>query len=521
MKYHEQLFRKLCEAALALIIAWNGSALADTTTVTILQTTDIHGHFCPGPLPEGAGDWLRLATLIENERRAAGKGRPLLIDCGDTCQGSQIAAHSQGEIAAHMLVALEYDVWVPGNHELDFGVARCLELCQAVGKATLCGNLTLAAKGRTASWPGWRLFARNGARVAVIGATASYLTQWLWGKAMASYRVEKAEAMLEALLPEVMAAKPDMVILAIHQGWLRKDPRKVNEIPAIANRFPEIDLILGGHTHRPMSGRKIGPRTWYVQAGEYGKRLGVVKATIDTAAHRVVQIESHLVDVTSAIAPLRAAQDAVGGLLEAAARQSDTRIGSLGAPLSSSGTPGETCQASELLCMAIAERTDVQLVLHGRLSRSKLGAGPFREQDLFTLVPYENAIGVAELLPRDLIAILEEQVRNRHSYAYNGPWGIVVRMDSAGRVTRLEWPDGRPVAPDEKIRVAMNSYSIAGGGGRFPELRRILARPDTPVQDTGLMTRDLLRDYVAKRPDLRIESRRWVFRQRKSRSGPE
>ena len=514
----ERLLPRSLNALLTGLVLLSSQALAETKTITLLQTTDIHGQFVPGALTEGSGDWLRLATLITRERGSAGKENVLLIDCGDTCQGSWVTAHSRGEIAAQMLVALKYDVWVPGNHDLDFGVARCRELCRTVGQATLCGNLTLTTNGTTDSWPAWRQFTRNGVRVAVIGATASYLDQWLWGKAMAGFQVTRAEAMLEALLPKVLASRPDMIVLALHQGWLEKDPRQVNEIPAITNRFPEIDLILGGHTHRPMSGRRIGARTWYVQAGEKGKQLGVIKATVDTEKHAVLQLESHLIDVTPDVPPYAATGDIVERLVATAATDESAQIGTLGAPLSSSGTPGETCQASELLCMAIAAKTKAQVVLHGRLSKGTLDAGPIRNQDLFMLVPYENAVGIAELDTVALTTILEEQARNRKSYVYNGPWGIVVRVDHRGKVTALEWPDGRAVAPGTKLRVALNSYTIAGGGGRFPELRRILAELSPSVQDTGLMTRQILKEYVATRDGLKIERRRWLFRQRKPRS---
>ncbi len=75
--------------------------------LTILQTTDIHAHIHD---PDGNAGWLRLATAIGKERAAVGgKGNCLLIDCGDTVQGTLAGAVSLGEVSIAMLNALQYD----------------------------------------------------------------------------------------------------------------------------------------------------------------------------------------------------------------------------------------------------------------------------------------------------------------------------------------------------------------------------------------------------------------------------
>jgi len=275
----------------------------ETVEVLFLQTTDIHGYIETSDELDAGGGWLRLATLIGRNRQAAGRDRTLLIDCGDTCQGGVGAAISRGQVGVDLLNALEYDVWVPGNHELDFGVRRCWELCRAAGARTLCGNLELTVDGERCRFPAWRLFERGGARIAVIGAAASYLENWLWGAGMTGYTVEMAIAMLARIMPEVLRAKPDMVVLAAHQGWHESDPRGVNEVAAIVGRHPEIDLILGGHTHRRRTGVRLGKRTWYVQAGQHAGHLAVVRATIDLERHRVTDLTSHLVPAGADVPP--------------------------------------------------------------------------------------------------------------------------------------------------------------------------------------------------------------------------
>ncbi|NLZ59957.1 MAG: hypothetical protein GX901_04770, partial [Lentisphaerae bacterium] len=90
---------------------------AEQRQLYFLQTTDIHSVLVDeGP---AYGSLLRLATLIKEQRSSLGAQRCLLIDCGDSIQGTLIGALSRGEAGMAALRALRYDVWVPGNHEFD------------------------------------------------------------------------------------------------------------------------------------------------------------------------------------------------------------------------------------------------------------------------------------------------------------------------------------------------------------------------------------------------------------------
>ena len=506
---HALLSRLLRVLALLVFVAPE-AGVSRTVDLKVLQTTDIHAFVEETDrLPEGGG-WLRVATLIRREREAHGRDRTLLVDCGDTCQGSLVGQLSGGQVAADLLAALEYDVWVPGNHELDFGGRRLWELAAAHSSRTLCGNLWLSLDGRERSFRAWRLFERGGARIAVIGATASYLRQWLWGRGLEGYRVAKAAALLSTVLPEVVAAKPHLIVLAIHQGWLSNDRRGVNEVAELVDRFPDIDLILGGHTHRTLAGMILGRRTWYVQAGAHAAYLGVVDVKLDLARGEVLDISSQLVEAGPQVPIDVDAANAVGHWLQKARAAGRESVGTLAEPLSASGRPGETCQTSELICRAIAEATSAEAVVHGRLSKADLSAGEVTRAHLFSVVPYENSLAVAHLLPGEIREIIAEQFTQRKSYAYCGVWGLEVLTASPDRtIVRLLDANGQEL-PGRRVPVAFNSYTVAGGGGRFPRLREILRRPEARLQDTGINSRDALAAYITRHQPVRLTVRRWV-----------
>ncbi len=103
-------------------------------TVTVLATTDMHGHVYPHDYltrKPAARGLAAAATLIGEVRRE--NPNTLLLDCGDTIQGSPLtsvyqAARRAGRTRARepMMLAMSrvgYDAMVLGNHEFDYGLA--------------------------------------------------------------------------------------------------------------------------------------------------------------------------------------------------------------------------------------------------------------------------------------------------------------------------------------------------------------------------------------------------------------
>ena len=480
-----------------LCVNWAHAELRD---VVIMQTTDMHGVFEEEDSPQ-PGSWLRIATMVKRLRQREGVDKCLLIDCGDNAQGTLATALSRGMAGIVPLKTMAYDAWVPGNHELDYGVERFGELADVVNDIVLCGNLYIKGKE---PFPAWRLFERNGVKVAVIGVSASYAKNWLLAEEYDKLHVEKAFQTLERILPQVHQAKPDAIVLAAHQAWFEgSDTRGVNEISTIAKSFPEIDVILGAHSHRLLPGQRLGRRSWYMQPGCHGEYLGVVRVTVDTECHAVVSVEGDIRTVTAEVAEDEELRTVLADYLAAAKAERNRLIkGSLAQPVKSYGRPGVSCETSELICRALAEATGADVVLHGRLSKADLPAGHVTGQDLFELVPYENSIVTAKVTREELAAIAAEQSRHKTHYSYCGLWGADAKLGKNGEatITRLwkgEWP------ANGRVKLALNNHTAAGSG-RFIVLRSILDKPECHMTDTKIMTRAAVEAYLAKRENLVI-----------------
>lgn len=460
--------------------------------IRILQTADLHGVI-RAESAESPGV-LCLATVLRQCRSQGDFSGILHVDCGDTCQGSIEAVATRGAIGPAILKGLGVDIWVPGNHELDFGVQRFIELSRSVSPTILCGNLAITLGGEQITFPSWKTVPCGRARIGVIGMTARHLRFWLSGDQIAGVENTSAQEALPGILGELRRLQVDMIVLAIHQGWLEQDTRQVNEVNDIAREFPEIDLILGAHTHRKLPGRRIGLHTWYVQPGQHGEAVAVVDVALDVKKHCVNDIQSHLVPVTPETPPSGDMTECLAQQLATAQGYAETLVTELPEPVPSNGTPGIDCGTAEIISRALARAANADVVFHGRLSDAGLPAGPVRRRDIYRVVPYENGIALADLTLAEIAILVSEQWENRRHYSYNGLWGRSAMIQRDGSVNILPLPGD---AADQRLTVALNGYTAAGAGDRFPRLHTLIRQPAANLRylDTG--TRDALEKYLA------------------------
>ena len=225
----------------------------------MLATTDTHGNILPYDYftkqkpPRGLA---KIATLVDAVRKET--KHTLLVDCGDTIQGSPLASvyevdRREGRTRAPepMMLAMNaigYDAMAVGNHEYNFG----LEALQAARAAARFPWLSANTETGAALPPFAPYLVKTvaGVKVAVIGLTTPVIPQWEKPEHIRGLSWLDPVTAVRRTLAALEAERPDVVLVAIH-GGLGRDPETgapartttpgENPVWALAETFPGLD----------------------------------------------------------------------------------------------------------------------------------------------------------------------------------------------------------------------------------------------------------------------------------------
>ncbi len=449
----------LLPAALALALS------AAPSCVEVLSISDLHGRIAVLP---------RIAAEIAPVRA---RGPSLLLDAGDSAQGTVEASLSRGDAVVAGFAALGVDAAALGNHDLDFGQEQARRRIAAAPYPTLAANLRDAATGGMPDWKGLeasRIFRLPGGPVVgVFGlSTPSTPRQTMPGNT-AGLRFAKMPLVAERQARDLRARGAEIVIGLVHAGGSFRDagspddlgscdPR--GELFSLARALPDglVDALVGGHTHGYLSHRVNGVAL--LQAGSKGEAVGWLTLCVGQPArfHLAVRPgdgkgggpEGGDPKVRAAVAPYLAAADAerqrpVGVRLDRPLGRGRDRVSPLGAV---------AAQAARS-----AMGAEIGLVNAGAL-RASLPAGELRYGQLYEAMPFDDGLALVRMSGKDLVAVLSAL----SSFRRESPQVAGVVFDGSTARTCA----GEPVDPARTYSVAMNEFLAEGGDG----VRGILSR---------------------------------------------
>ena len=246
------------------------------TRLTLLHTNDFHNHLSA-----------RQAEFLKQAKRE--RENVLLLDAGDAVAAGNVGVRPGGEPILTLMSETGYDAMTLGNRE--FHVADAL-LRLKIGKAAfpiLCANIRWRDdQGETLPVvPSLVKTLPNGLRVGVFGLTVPMVTPRMTARLVSAFvfddPVLEARRQIEALRPQV-----DALVALTHIG-LREDER-------LAAACPELDVIVGGHSHNKLGEPKVVGGVPIVQAGWFGHFLGETELTWDAPGARL-QVTGRLVNL--------------------------------------------------------------------------------------------------------------------------------------------------------------------------------------------------------------------------------
>lgn len=253
----------------------------------IVKFRIIHWNDFHGELGERTYDglWLpgaaRLATEVKNAESLYGPGRTLIFDGGDFFQGSPNSQKSGGLKVLELYKRLGVDAITVGNHEFFMGVSKFNQIVsQAAPIEILSANLHKWGPNKTCSnnpilnaYKIFELGDESGpkVRVAVIGVGRYALELEAYSTIVGICYSRPADEILKFYDQMVNDEKPDLIVVISHSG--------LTDDKALAQALNEagkpVDIIIGGHGHTLMTSPELIGTTYIVQAGDYGRAVGV------------------------------------------------------------------------------------------------------------------------------------------------------------------------------------------------------------------------------------------------------
>lgn len=493
----------------------------ETVTLSIVGTSDLHGHLRALPL---------LAAHLADLRRAraADGGATLLLDAGDMFQGTLESNLGEGASVVAAYAALGYDAVAIGNHEYDFGPVgppATATTPQADPRGALRARIAeapfpfLSANlRRDGQHPGLGapsiLLERAGLKIGVIGVTTEATPYTTIAANVADLEFVPLAATIAAEARALRSRGAVAVVVAAHAGGRCTefaDPDDLaacepeQEIMAVARALPPgaVDVIVAGHTHQAMAHRVAGVTV--IQSHALGVAFGRVDLVIDRHSGHVLSNMPHPPrhlcsrpdadpdDSLAACAP----QDDVGRPLvpdpklaaviaPALADADRLRRRPLGPRL---GAPFVARRRAEnplgnlFVDLMLRARPDADAaIINGGGLRADLPAGALDYGALFAAFPFDNRFARVRLRAGDLAAMIASSLGGGPFFSLGG-LTAAARCDGDDLVVTL-LRDGQPLAPDHPIEVLASDFLATGGDQAFVGMQTtVTLEQDPPLRE--------------------------------------
>jgi 2',3'-cyclic-nucleotide 2'-phosphodiesterase (5'-nucleotidase family) len=257
---------------------------AETRTILILHTNDLHDHVRPGQ--ENCGGMPYISGYIKSVK--AQRQDVLVLDAGDVAEkGDMLAFKTNSDIMYQAMGKIGYAATVPGNHDLDHGVARLHTWAAlAPGMTMLC--LNYVDKEAKPCFTPSKIFDVKGIKVGVIGLTI-----------LKGNETMDRVASVERLRKEAARLRPetDLLLALCHAG--------TSDCAELSASVPSVQVFVGGHTHELLKEPKVVKDTGalIVQTGSDARYVGRLDLTVDLDSRKLVRAEGGVVEMRHDQAP--------------------------------------------------------------------------------------------------------------------------------------------------------------------------------------------------------------------------
>lgn len=451
------------------------------TTLTFLETTDIHGRF---------DEFTEDAAFIKKAKAELGE-KLILLDGGDDMQGTtfQYCANqdeTRPNLVSQYLNYFPYDAAAVGNHDIEAGRKVFDRVYSETKVPIICANVIDEATGEPYFTP-YVVLNREGYKIAVLGLLTPYVVTWVPDRLRPGLRFEQLEEAAERWAGIIREKeKPDLLIGLFHSGWDLAEQSlpegtplgRENAIKWVAENIAGFDMIFYGHDHRAKADSVVNKKGDVVYVLNSGHRAhGLAKAEVTMKGKKKTRVHVELISTEDGEEDIQF-DELIQPFIERAEKYQNEEVADLPVSITTNDAfKGPSLWVDEIhRCQfdaVEAEGIHADISFAAPLSFDKtIKAGRLTVKDFFSWYPFENSLAVMALTGKEVKGFLEYAYEMKNPiYNFDSGAGILYEVtDSAPygeRINIISMADGSPFDMNKTYNVVMNSYRSMGGGNHL------------------------------------------------------
>ena len=483
------------------------TAMAQEVNIKLLGTSDVHGRIVPwsygADIEDKSGSYAQIATYVKDVRK--NNKNVVLVEVGDAIQDNQIDVFAKDKKyykdhpIPKVLNEMNYDIFVLGNHEFNFGMKALDEILKDIKAKKLTANF-YHKKNDKRYIDATTIIEKDGVKLGIIGLSTPMSAKFeedtgnLKDMKFTS-PTEEARTQVEKL----KAKGVDAIIAVTHMGIDNENNISDTGMRDVINAVDGIDVVIAGHMHKDVPSETI-KNTLITEPHRYGTVVSEVDLTFDINDKKEVKLvkkESKTVPVKALEADkkiveiykpyhekLRELNNVVIGQTANEMVPQETKHGVSAAFSKDTGLSSFINDVEQHYSGA-----DVVTFSFDH-QKARMDKGDIKKKDIIFNYRYAGGdVTVYELTGKQLKEYMEWSANyfdtiqpGDTEYRYNAErkkskyvtydifggvnYKIDLRNPQGSKIVDLTLADGKPVTDDMKLKVGMNSYRFAQLNGK-------------------------------------------------------
>jgi len=435
----------------------------------LLTTNDFHGMM-EGGYESGAA---KLAAYLEYYKAMNEEGT-ILLDAGDSFQGSPMSNLLYGEPVVKFFNEMGYTATVIGNHEFDWGIEKITETMTNNEATYPLLTANVYKDGALAEWATPYLITEvNGIKVGILGLTTPDSAVTAHKDFVGDYTFEDPIAITNAMVAELETKGAEVVITLGHIPARQDyDTKEITgELADLVNGTTGVDAAIGGHSHSRVAGKVNGIPV--VMGYKHGRMIGHITLYFDTVQNEVVNSEIELIEVRKGeleVEPNAVVAEFVAGYSKELEPVFGEVVGTFTEELTRDYNL--TSKAGNWFTDVMRAQSGVDFAFTNAGGiRADIDAGEVTVEELFTIMPFDNKTVTSAMTGKDIVALLEQGCTLSKGMLQIS--GLTFTYDSSkpeySRVVEVTMADGTLIDLEKEYTIATNDF-LAGGQDNYSTL---------------------------------------------------